>query len=67
MPFKTEIVECKLLDSGGISAILTVIAQRYSLEGVATVRVKSVWGATKSDNGWGIRWRHFLGEVEDAA
>jgi hypothetical protein len=63
LPFKTEIVECQLLDAGQDSAILSVIAQRSSLDGVETVRVKAVWGAVKVDNGWGIRWRHFLGEV----
>ncbi|MFK7977147.1 MAG: hypothetical protein AB8C02_13515 [Halioglobus sp.] len=63
LPFKTEIVECDLLDAGEDSAILAVVAQRSNLDGVLTIRVKAVWGATKSENGWRIRWRHFLGEV----
>ena len=62
-PFNTEISECEILDSGEDSAILSVVAQRSNFDGLATIRVKAVWGATKSENRWRIRWRHFLGEV----
>ena len=66
-PFKSEIAQCVLLDSGEASAILSIIAQRFDFEGSATVQVKAVWGATKNEERWCIRWRHFLGEVQDAA
>jgi hypothetical protein len=62
-PFSTEISDCKILDSGEDSVILSVIAQRSDLQGTPTVRVKAIWGAVRNKNGWGVRWRHFLGEI----
>jgi hypothetical protein len=66
-PFTSEIIECTVLDSGEDSAVLGVVFQRFDLEGVKTIKAKAVWGVARTENGWAVRWRQFLGSMEGAA
>jgi hypothetical protein len=66
-PFRSEIIECTVLDSGEDSAVLGVVFQRFDLDGVKTIKAKAVWGAARIENRWAVRWRQFLGGAEGAA
>jgi len=67
LPFKSKILDFKLLESCESSAIYSVLCQRYDLEGNETVRVNSIFGLSKIENSWRVGWRHFLGEISSAS
>lgn len=63
LPFKSKIIDCKLLASCEESEIFSILCQRFDLDDNDTVCVNAVWGTSKSEDGWRVCWRHFLGEV----
>ena len=61
--FKTEIIECNVVDSGEDSVVLNVVFQRYDLDGNKTIKAKAIWGTTRKSGSWSVHWRQFLGQV----
>jgi|TARA_B110000483_G_C18131007_1_gene517617 hypothetical protein len=62
-PYTTKIIEAEIIDSGGQSAVIKLIFQRYDPNGVKTTKAKAIWGITKIKNSWKVHWRQFLGEI----
>jgi hypothetical protein len=62
-PYTTKIIEAEIIDSGGQSAVIKLIFQRYDPNGVKTTKAKAIWGITKIKNSWKVHWRQFLGET----
>lgn len=64
-PFRTEVIESEVVESGAGSAVIKLVFQRYDLNGKKSIKAKAIWGATETGDTWCIHWRQFLGQVQD--
>ena len=64
-PFITKITHCEIIETIDNVAVLSVQFQRFDLNEKPTTKAKALWGAVIENDRWLIKWRQFLGEIQD--